>query len=120
MHHLLTLVRMWHKGSSTAGQEEVWTAITHTMACLEALSALVGQSAHFPKAHDLLHIAHDIRKFGSSSNYSTGAFEFVMAVPYGNPIWQYYMAISDCHNILPAPFCQHCSFNMSLQHVVLV
>ena len=77
MHYLLTVQRIWHKGSSTAGQEELNNAVSGTLACLKTLSTIVGQSSNFPKAHDLNHIAQDIRMFGSSVNYSTG-----MAVRY--------------------------------------
>ncbi|MDR3738049.1 MAG: hypothetical protein P4L40_03425 [Terracidiphilus sp.] len=68
---LFDVMRLWRRGLADDA-ELINTKAEHFTVCLVELSGQVGIGADFAKSHDLQHVAEDVRRFGSSRNYSTG------------------------------------------------
>jgi hypothetical protein len=68
---LMGLMRAWRRGhpDDVANINKLADGFT---VCHQEICRQVGVNADFAKSHDLLHVAEDVERFGSSRNYSTG------------------------------------------------
>ena len=68
---LLFIGAAWKTGIPSSAKD-VDSRVRQCARGILKVASIIGQNAVFPKAHDLLHIPHDILHFGSSLGTSTG------------------------------------------------